>query len=74
MEANETPQALKNNFFSAHVGHRVDQANTVESKLDEMTLVSHWVQVVASQGLSVLGLLDIGVQEKWVCSLDVVVD
>ena len=74
METNETPQALKHNFFRSHVGHRVDQANAVESKLDQVALVSHWVQVVAGQRLSVLGFLDVWVQEKRVRGLDVVID
>ena len=37
VQANEAPQTLKHNLFAAHVGHRVDDANAVEGKLDEVT-------------------------------------
>jgi len=74
VETNETPQALKNNFFGTHVGHGVNQADTVESKLDQVALVCNWVQVVTGKRFSVLGFLNVWIQEKRVGGLNVIVD
>lgn len=37
VESDETPERLQHDLFVAHVGNRVNQADTVERKLDEMT-------------------------------------
>ena len=58
MKPNEAPEALNYDLLGPHVGHRVNQAYTVESKLNEVPVVV-LVQIVTRQGRSVLLLFHI---------------
>lgn len=74
MKTYETPQTLQDHFLVTHVSHRVNQANAVESELDEVTLASRAVEVVANQVITVLLLHLACLHDHWVSRLDVVVD
>ena len=72
METYECPKTLEDDFLATHVSDRVDDTNTVEGKLDEVTLFGFNVEIVTSQRRSVLNFLLIWVKNQWVGSLDAV--
>merc|ERR1711959_816458 len=74
METNETPNALQNNFFTSHVGDRVDQANAVESEFDQMACGSFRVEVVTYKALPVIYLWLIRLQHERVGGLNMIVN
>jgi len=40
MQTNKAPQTLQNYLFASHVGYGINQADTIEGKLDEVALLS----------------------------------
>ena len=76
MQTNEAPETLEDDFLATHVCNRVNQPNSIESKLDEMSFLGLDVKVVASEAsLRLLVLLRLtGVEEQRIGCLDVVVD
>jgi len=53
VKTNKAPKTLQDDFLAAHVGHTVNQADAVESKLDEVPYVIS-LQVVADEIWSIL--------------------
>lgn len=74
MKAYKGPQTLQNDLFIAHVGDRVDEADRVECKLNEVAFTCGTVKIVTCQVRSILDLLLAWLEDKWVRRLDVIVD
>ena len=74
MKTNKAPETLENDLLATHVSDRVNETDAVECKLNEVTLTSLDIQVVAGHALSVLDLWLILLQHEWVGGLNVVVD
>lgn len=72
METNESPKTLEDDFLATHVSDGVDDANTVEGELDEVTFFGLHIEVVTCQRRSVLNFLLSWVKNQWVGSLDAV--
>lgn len=72
METNESPKTLEDDFLATHVSDGVDDTNTVEGELDEVTFFGLHIEVVTCQRRSVLNFLFSWVKNQWVGSLDAV--
>ena len=49
MKPDKTPQTLKDDFFTTHVGNRIDKTDAIESELDKVTFSFFKIKVVTSQ-------------------------
>ena len=74
METDETPKTLQNDLLTSHVSHRINETNTIECELDEVTFLFRHVQVIASERFSILNLWLICLQNQRIGCLDMIVD
>ena len=74
MKPDKTPQTLKDDFFTTHVGNRIDKTDAIESELDKVTFSFFKIKVVTSQWIPVLDLGLTWVQNQWICCFYVIIN
>lgn len=74
VESDERPQTLEHHFLVAHVGHGVDEADRVESELNEVSFTSQSIEVVTHQVLTVREVRGSSFVNQGVGSFNIVVD
>jgi len=74
VEADEGPERLEDYLLVSHVSNRVNETNSVEGKLDVVTLSCHYVQVVTNERVSVGVVRGLTSPHQGIGCLDVVVN